>query len=202
MRKITFNEKMRKMKLLTDTKSYYQSSNNMYTYPSQKERNKSINSSNKTFGLESKKMTGTRKSNIKAFSDSKNSLSPSASSIYQNNFYQSNYNNYRDNVMNLHNSNNSNSSSMRDYSHMKRPKLKKRDPRSIKMKVTRLNASSHTKINSKSNTRIVGRRKLLHNIKIKHNKNDLQSIMTIKNPQFWFRNTNIKWSSASKPTIL
>lgn len=184
MRKITFNEKMRKMKLLTDTKSYYQSSSNMYNYPSQKERNKSINSSNKTFGLESKKVTGTKKSNIKVLGDSKNSLSPSASLIYQNNFYQSNYNNYRENVMNLHDSNNSNSSSMRDYSHMKRSKLKSRDPKSIKMKVSRLNTSSQPKFNSKSNTRIVGRRKLLHNIKIKNkNKNDLQSIMTIKNPQ-------------------
>jgi hypothetical protein len=90
MRKITFNEKMRKMKMLTDAKSYYQSSNNVHNYPVQKDRNKSINSSMKTFGLESRKMTGGSVSRKKVLSDSQNSISPSSSMIYQNNFYQSN----------------------------------------------------------------------------------------------------------------
>jgi hypothetical protein len=136
----------------------------------------------KTFGLESRKMTGGSVSRKKALSDTQNSISPSSSMIYQNNFYQSNCNNYRDNQMNLQDLNNSYSTSMVNHSHIGQRKFKNREPKGIRMKITRLNTSAQSNANSKSNSRLVGKRKLLHNIKVK-NKNDLQSIMTIKNPQ-------------------
>lgn len=120
----------------------------------------------------------------KAHSESKASLSPSASMIYQNNFYKSSYSNYRQNQLNPKDSQNSYTSSQWISRGSKTRKVKSRETRGIKMKITKINVSSQPKIPStKPGSRVMGRRKNLHNIKIKKSKNDLQSIMTIKNQQ-------------------
>lgn len=151
---------------------------------------------NKTFILENPVKDQVEQSLHKVHSESKTSLSPSASMIYQNNFYKSSYNNYRQNQLNPKDSHNSYTSSQRVGKTGKSRKVKSRETRGIQMKITKINVSSQPKIaSSKPGSRVMGRRKNLHNIKIKKTKNDLQSIMTIKNQQMWFRNASLRKGS-------
>ena len=82
--------------------------------------------------------------------DSKASLSPSASMIYQNNFYKSNYNEKarRDNS-GLNESNcysQSNSRLNISSSSSKKRKIKSRDAKGIRMRITKLNMSSQPRV--------------------------------------------------------
>jgi hypothetical protein len=184
LRKITFNEKMRKMKMLSESQAYYQAS----SQPKEKLPDRKI-IVNKTFMLEKRKLTQEKKLRFnKAYSDSKTSLSPSASMIYKNTFYKSNYANLRHG--NSREFINSYSSNWRNEE-IKRRKLRSREGRNIRMKISKINVSSQPKIANKLGARIVGKRKELHNIKIKKTKNDLHSIMTIKNSQINMRRNKI-----------
>lgn len=180
MKRITFNDKMRKMKMLSDSKAYIHTPGNMYQNVIKHE--KPSKPTNKSFVVESRKTSSSKKHKLFSHSNSKTSLSPSASLIYQNNFYQSNYNNFRREMLAPKDNHNSYSSSIRANHSSKRKKPKQADTKGIRMQITKLNASASKTI-SKSNTRIPGKRKLMHNIKIKRPKNDLGAIMTIKNTQ-------------------
>lgn len=179
LRKITFNEKMRKMKMISETKAYYQIPSTKNT----RERNSNKITVNNTFVHDKQKKSNETGSQKKVFGELKTSLSPSASMIYQNSFYKSNYSNFRQNQLINGDFHNSYSSNWRGGLHIKKRKIKSREQHGIEMKESKLNVSSQPRIPIQIGARIVGRRKELHNIKVKKTKNNLQSIMTIKNHQ-------------------
>lgn len=152
LRRITFNEKMRKMKMLSDSKAYYHGASNFAEKVFQK-RNSNKAPVNKTFMLEQRRITSQQNSSKHRNLDSKGSLSPSASMIYHNSFYKSN--NYgkgrRDDLSGneLNSYYHSSNSNLNMHHNKKRKMVKSRDARGIRMKITKINISSQPKITSK-----------------------------------------------------
>lgn len=71
LRKITFNEKMRKMKMLSDSKAYYQGPSNLNNRIFHRDNNRNKISVNKTFMLEKQKPIKEKHSMHKAYSETK-----------------------------------------------------------------------------------------------------------------------------------
>ena len=96
-----------------------------------------IKINNKSFGFNVRRASDNRKSGGKTWVDSKNTISPSASLIYKNNFYQSTHINRRESRIQNEN-NNSYSSYMINQQNKKR-KIRSREQKGgLQIKITKL----------------------------------------------------------------
>ena len=130
--------------MLSDSKMYYQSANN-FTEKVLSKRNSNKGSAVRTFTLEKRKIIAKARS-FKNYQADFNT-SPSASIIYQNNFYKSSYNsNGREQNLGFTENNSYCHPNQSANSSMQRRRLKRRDSREIKMKITKINISSRPKI--------------------------------------------------------
>lgn len=91
LKQISFNEKMRKLKMMSDSKAYYHGAITNFTEKVFYKRNSNKPTANQSFGVDQRRLQSENQANKSNYGNTKGSLSPSVSMI-SNSFYKSSYN--------------------------------------------------------------------------------------------------------------